>query len=113
MACTSVAEPPDLPLSCSGAIQVRDPTRSPRCMAMAGDLATPKSSRRTPCGLSTTLDGFRSRCTTPAEWMAATARTRPMAKARNSSSGSGPARPTRSPNVMPCTYSMTTQGGVA
>jgi hypothetical protein len=60
---------PDCPRTCSGAMNPGDPTLIPvRVTDVASRVcAIPKSMTLGPCAVSSTLPGFRSRCTTPAE----------------------------------------------
>ena len=53
-------------------------------------LATPKSMTRGPSGDTSTLDGFRSRCTNPAPWIDSSASAQPAASHRTAGTGSGP-----------------------
>src|ERR1700684_3191032 len=49
----------------------------------------PKSITRGPSSASSTFDGFRSRCTTPAAWIAARPSASPAASVENEPAGSG------------------------
>ena len=53
-------------------------------------LATPKSITRGPSGETSTLDGFRSRCTSPALWIDSSASAHPAASHLAAGTGSGP-----------------------
>ncbi len=53
-------------------------------------LATPKSMTRGPSGETSTLDGFKSRCTSPTLWIASSASAQPAASQRTAATGSGP-----------------------
>ena len=68
-----VARRPDLPPSaCSGDMNPGEPTTAPVWVSELASAARemPKSITRGPSSASSTFDGFRSRCTTPAAWMA-------------------------------------------
>ncbi len=52
--------------------------------------AIPKSITRGPSGARITLDGLRSRCTTPAAWMAWRASATPAISRKTMASGIGP-----------------------
>ncbi len=58
--------------------------------------AIPKSITRGPSSTTSTLDGFRSRCTSPAAWMDCRASAMPAISQRTAPTGSGPHSPTRS-----------------
>jgi hypothetical protein len=72
----------------------------------------PKSITRGPSAASSTLDGLRSRCTTPAAWMAWSASATPAMSHSTAGAGSGPRRATASVRERPGTYSVAAQGGV-
>ena len=76
----------------------------------SGMCAIPKSmtpaARRRAC----TLPGLRSRCTTPAAWMAASASASPSASASSAMPRSGPSWRTASSSVRPGTYLVTMYG---
>lgn len=66
---TSVAGPTGrFPVSCSGAMKAGVPTATPVVVSALASFVTemPKSMTRGPFSASSTFDGFRSRCTTPA-----------------------------------------------
>jgi len=65
---TSIAGVAGSPSACSGAMNPGEPIRMPvRVMVVASTArAIPKSITRGPSAASSTLDGFRSRCTSPA-----------------------------------------------
>ena len=69
-----------------------EPTIMPlRVSAVASSArAIPKSITRGPSGASSTLDGLRSRCTTPAAWMACRASATPAISRNTIASGIGP-----------------------
>ena len=69
-----------------------EPTIMPlRVSAVASSArAIPKSITRGPSWASSTLDGLRSRCTTPAAWMACRASATPAISRNTIASGIGP-----------------------
>ncbi|MCP9952442.1 hypothetical protein LUX33_31080 [Actinomadura madurae] len=75
-------------------------------MASSGR-AMPKSMTFGPSGPSSTLAGLRSRCTTPASWIAASAVAVPTASRTSSSGGAGPPAAIRSRSDGPSMYSLT------
>ncbi len=77
---------------------------------ISGARAMPKSMMRGPSGPSRTLPGFRSRWTTPAWWMAASAVATPTASRSAPSGPSGPSSRTRADRAGPGTYSLTRYG---
>ncbi len=76
--------------------------------ATSGPLAMPKSITRGPVVLSSTLSGFRSRCTTPAAAMLASADATPTAKPSSTGTGRGPPVSTASRRLGPSMNSVTT-----
>ena len=70
----------------------------------------PKSMTRGPSSASSTLDGFRSPCTTPAAWMALRLSASPAASASTVRTGSGPWPRTASVSEGPATYAVASQG---
>ena len=110
---TSVAGVIGSPRSCSGAMKAGVPIRLPvsvRPVSASVALAMPKSITRGPNRESSTLPGLRSRCTTPARWIAVSALDMPMPRACSSEPESGPCSRTASPSVGPSTNSVTTNG---
>ena len=75
--------------------------------------AIPKSITRGPSWASSTLDGLRSRCTTPAAWMACSASATPAISRNTIASGIGPLLSMTSSREGPGTYAVTSHGGVA
>ncbi|MCK2217717.1 hypothetical protein MF672_028565 [Actinomadura sp. ATCC 31491] len=67
----------------------------------------PKSITRGPSGPSSTLLGLKSRCTTPASWMAPRAVAVAIASRISAAPRSGPSAVTRCCNEGPSTYSPT------
>ena len=102
---TSPAGPTGPPWTCSGDMYAGEPITSPvpvRWLAPAAR-EIPKSITRGPSGASSTLAGFRSRCTTPAAWIALSPSASPAASASTERAGSGPCRSTASASDGPAT----------
>ncbi|MCW2891759.1 MAG: hypothetical protein JWO75_1248 [Actinomycetia bacterium] len=77
------------PLTCSGAMNGGDPMSIPVPVTTVESAARamPKSMTRGPSGASSTFDGFRSRCTMPAAWIAASASATPASSTNTVCSG--------------------------
>ncbi len=75
--------------------------------------AIPKSITRGPSSTTSTLDGLRSRCTSPAAWMDCSASAMPAVSQRTASAGSGPQSVTRSSSEGAGTYAVASQGTAA
>ena len=78
--------------ACSGAMYAGVPS-APRVTVSwirSAALATPKSITRGPSGETSTFEGFRSRCTSPAWWIDSRASAHPAASQRTAGTGSGP-----------------------
>jgi hypothetical protein len=76
----SLGGPTSLPIACSGDMNPGDPITRPvwvSAVASAAAREIPKSITRGPSSASSTFDGFRSRCTTPAAWIAQRLSARP------------------------------------
>ncbi len=73
-------------------------------------LATPKSMTRGPSGDTSTFDGFRSRCISPAPWIDSSASAHPAASHRTAGTGSGPQVRTRRLSAGAGTYAVASQG---
>jgi hypothetical protein len=88
----SLAGPTAPPFTCSGDMNPGVPTCAPaRVMAVpSSGRAIPKSITLGPPEVRITFAGFRSRCTTPASWIAATASASPVASARTAPAGIPP-----------------------
>jgi len=71
----------------------------------------PKSMTRGPSGASSTFEGFKSRCTTPAPWVASSASASPAPKASTDASGHGPNSLTARSRDSPGTYAVASHGG--
>ena len=63
-----------------------------------------------PFAVMITLDGLRSRCTTPAAWITLSAPTSPAARSYSIPASSGPAALTWSASECPAAYSVTRNG---
>ncbi len=96
--------------NCSGAMYGGVPTSSPPASVSSRAREMPKSITRGPSLLSSTLPGLKSRCTTPAWWIAASAVSVPIASRRSSAPRSGPLSMITSAREGPSTYSLTTYG---
>ena len=72
----------------------------------------PKSITRGPSGDSSTFEGFRSQCTTPAAWMALRLSARPAASASAGCAAIGPSPVTASASEGPATYAVASHGSV-
>ena len=103
---------PARPVTCSGAMKPAEPTIMPvRVTDVASRAwAMPKSMTFGPSWPRITLEGLRSRCTTPAVWMAVSASASPVASPYIMSGPGGPYLATYSDNDGPDTYSVTMNG---
>ena len=70
----------------------------------------PKSITRGPSGDSSTFEGFRSQCTTPAAWMALRPSASPAARASAGRAAIGPSPVTASASEGPATYAVASHG---
>jgi hypothetical protein len=89
-----------------------DPTTSPAWVSMVAASTAremPKSMTRGPSSASSTFDGLRSRCTTPAAWIAFRLSARPAASASSEASGSGPCSSIAWSSEGPGTYAVAIQ----
>ena len=104
----SVGFPMSPPVACSGDMNPGDPITRPARVSVADSAARemPKSMTCGPSCASRTFDGFRSRCTTPAAWIAVRLSARPAASASTDPSGSGPWLSTASASEGPGTYAV-------
>lgn len=73
------------------------------CEVASAASEIPKSITRGPSAASSTFDGFRSRCTIAAPWMACSASVTPAISHSTAGTGSGPLRATASANEGPGT----------
>ncbi len=110
---TSLAAPTRASLACSGDMNDGVPTIIPVAVIAVFSSARemPKSISRGPSRASSTLAGFRSRCTSPAACTACSASTRPAVSFHTASAGSGPASATASASDGPGTNAVASQGG--
>lgn len=102
----SEAGPTASPDTCSGDMYAGVPSTALLASASASQ-ATPKSMTLGPTCESSTLDGFRSRWTTPAPWMARRAMAIEAASPSRAEPRSGPEVSTASLRLGPSTYSVT------
>ncbi len=109
---TSVAGVTAAPRTCSGARNPGEPTAVPTCVSVEAPVAQamPKSMIRGPFGDSRMLDGFRSRCTTPASCTATSPSDRAAPMAATSAAPSGPSPATLSCRDGPGTYCVANHG---
>src|SRR6201990_34008 len=98
--------------ACSGAMYAGVPT-APRAVVRpirSAARATPKSITLGPSGATSTLDGFRSRCTSPAPGMEPGASAPRAASQRTVLTGSGPQASTSRDSDGSGTYAVASQG---
>ena len=102
---TSLRDPTAWPAACSGDMKLGVPTTSPERSSGAASAAweIPKSITRGPSRASSTLDGLRSPCTTPAAWIALRLLASPAASASSDAADSGPRSRTASDSDGPFT----------
>ena len=110
--CTSDAPLLAWPSMTSGARYPGVPITMPVCVSRveSGTCAMPKSITTGCPSTSITLPGLRSRCTTPAAWIAAIASASPPASRSSACPRSGPSVRTTSSSVRPGTYLVTMYG---
>ena len=103
---------PARPMICSGAMKPAEPTVMPVLvrLVVSSAWAMPKSMTFGPPGVSSTLEGLRSRCTIPAAWIAVSASASPVARPYSSWGSSGPRASTYSDSEGPSAYSVTRNG---
>ena len=108
----SLGGPVSQPLACSGDMNPGEPTTKPVWVSALDSIAReiPKSITRGPSSASSTFAGFRSRCTTPAAWIALRPSASPAARASTDSAGSGPWLLTASASDRPRTYAVASHG---
>ncbi len=101
----SLAGPTWRPSACSGDMKPGEPTTRPVRVSAppSPPREMPKSITRGPSLASSTFDGFRSRCTTPAAWIALRPSARPAASCSTEPAGSGPCSATASASEGPDT----------
>ena len=88
----SLGGPTSRPTACSGDMNPGEPITRPACVSAVDSTARemPKSMTRGPSSASSTFDGLRSRCTTPAAWIALRLSARPAASVSSDPAGNGP-----------------------
>ena len=88
----SLAGPTGRPSACSGDMKPGEPITRPVRVNVLTSAARemPKSMTRGPSSASSTFDGLRSRCTTPAAWISTSPSASPAASASTEPAGSGP-----------------------
>ena len=103
---------PARPVTCSGAMKPAEPTIMPVLVTEVASSvwAIPKSMTFGPLCPRITFDGLRSRCTTPAAWMAVSASASPVARPYSMSAPSGPLASMYSDSEGPGAYSVTMNG---
>lgn len=103
---------PRLSLACSGDMYAGVPTATLVMVSrvLETPAAIPKSITRGPSSTTRTLDGLRSRWTSPAAWMDCSASAMPATSHRTAPTGSGPQSLTRSSREGAGTYAVASQG---
>ena len=109
---TSLSGPTSWPWACSGDMKLGVPTTRPARPSGVASAAweIPKSITRGPSRASSTLDGLRSPCTTPAAWIAVRLLARPVASDSRAPAVSGPRLLTVSDSDGAATYEVASQG---
>ena len=112
---TSLGGPTSAPIACSGDMNPGEPITRPARVTDVFSAARemPKSITRGPSSASRTFDGLRSRCTTPAAWIAVRPSARPAASASTDPGSSGPWPRTASASDGPGTYAVASHGSAA
>src|SRR6266516_7471726 len=100
------------PGACAGVMNPGEPVTQPMPAADTVPAARemPKSITRGPSGDSSTFEGFRSQCTTPAAWMALRLSASPAASASAGRVAIGPSPVTASASEGPATYAVASHG---
>ena len=100
------------PRTCSGDMNPGEPIimSVPATALASAAWAIPKSMTRGPSSASSTLDGLRSPCTTPAAWIALRLSASPAVSASTVRTDSGPSWPTASVSEGPATYAVASHG---
>ena len=108
----SLGGPISPPRACSGDMNPGEPVTQPTPAADTVPAARemPKSITRGPSGDSSTFEGFRSQCTTPAAWMALRLSASPAASASAGRMAIGPSPVTASASEGPDTYAVASHG---
>ena len=108
----SLGGPTSRPSACSGDMKPGEPTTMPVWVSAlaSADREIPKSSTRGPSSATITFDGFRSRWTTPAAWIALRPSASPAVSARTEPTGIGPPLTTALASEGPATYDVASHG---
>jgi hypothetical protein len=99
----SLGGPTSCPRACSG-------DKNPGEVKSGPDRPVPKPITRGPSSPSSTFDGSRFRCTSPASWMARSPSASPEARASTVRGGNGPRARTASASDGPGTYAVASHG---
>ena len=99
----SLAGPRAWPRACSGDMNLGEPKAPPGVTLAQAAQEIPKAISRGPSSVSRTFEGFRSRWTTPAAWMAIRRSASPAVSDSTSSTGNGPRLSTASASDGPAT----------
>jgi hypothetical protein len=106
----SLGGPRTWPRACSGDINPGEPKPQPGMALAQAAQEIPKPITRGPSSVSRTLEGFTSRWTAPAAWMALRLSASPAASHSTLLTGSGPPLFTASASDGPSTYSVASHG---
>jgi len=110
----SLGGPASCPRACSGDINPGDPNPGdPNPGDPKSVPESPNPVTRGPSSASRTFEGLRSRCTSPASWIARRPEASPAASTRTLAAGTGPWSRTASAIVGPATYAVATHGSGA
>jgi hypothetical protein len=104
----SLGGPTSCPRACSGDMNPGDPKSVPE-----NPSPSPNPVTRGPSSASRTFEGLRSRCTSPASWIARRPEASPAASTRTLAAGTGPWSRTASAIVGPATYAVASHGSGA
>ena len=107
----SLGGPTSCPRACSGDINPGDP--NPGDPKSVPESPSPNPVTRGPSAASRTFEGLRSRCTSPASWIARRPEASPAASTRTLAAGTGPWSRTASAIVGPATYAVASHGSGA
>lgn len=112
---TSAAPSTSCPWACSGARNPGVPKAVPVAVRRVDSSARamPKSRTRGPSGAMMMLPGFRSRCTRPQPWIAASASASAAPSRRSRASSIGPSASRSADRVGPGMYAVASQGAAA
>jgi hypothetical protein len=106
----SLGGPTTWPRACSGDMNLGEPKSAPGVPLVQAVWEIPKSMTRGPSSASSTFEGFRSRWTTPASWIAIRLSASPAASDSTLSAAMGPWLPTASASDGPATYAVASHG---